>query len=384
MWKRRLTLLMFLLLVVSGFQIYAQTDDDGLPPIVFMTATQVLTWTEAEGLTFIVDLPTPTYELGGLINRPGIIWRDAVVSPNLQYIAYAVITPEWQALIGRDDVHAGDNFAENIYIIDIGARQTKPVVLQDTAEARSQVTRWSLNWSTDSQTLFWMENADEGDLISYDLATNTFDLIIDNAAPFYSSVTPYTTDRIMLSDLSIVPNEGIEYSLYATDGTLISHVGVLDSTENYAYTYVITDEDDLYLATNVMRVNIETGEISDMPTGHLVEMAADAPTTSLRLLPSELIDGICISEVTTAEGDTLTTIPINRSYHFSPDGSAIFYEDEGSGFYFILQQDQGSLNRIELPPLPDFPYVIAWGAKTTTLESGGEGFSGRFSCPAGG
>lgn len=380
MFTRRLILFLLLLLILSGSQVYAQSDDLELP-IVFVTETEILKWTGTDEFIHVADMPAPTYEVTS--NRSRLVWRDLVASPDLHYVAYAVVTPEWQDVIGNNGIRDGERVATNIYIVDIATGETKPVVLQTTAEPRQQTFRWGLDWSTDSQTLFWLEDAEAGNLIGYDLETSTFTTLVENAAPYYSLVRMVTDDRIVLNDLSAGGRVN-DYTIYTLDGTLISHIGALESTEDFAYSYTYIDGDQMYLGTNVERVNLETGEISEMPGGSLLSIAANAPETSLRVTPAEFGDQGCFSNLLTSDGEVLSVLPVNNPYDFSPDGSAILYLFPNSNSYVIASLNaDGTLSETRLPELSGFAYLVQWGARSSVLEVGGDAFYGATSCGAG-
>ncbi len=377
MLARRLILFLLLLLVLSGSQVYAQTDDLDLP-IIFVTANEILKWTGTDEYIHIADMPAPTYEITD--GRSPYIWGDIVVSPDLHYVAYTATTPEWQEVINNNGVRDEDRFATNIYIVDTATGETKPVVLQTTAEPRQQTRRWGLEWSTDSQTLIWLEDAETGNLIGYDLATSTFRTIVENAAPYYSLVRTVTDNRIVLNDLSAATGHN-DYTVYALDGVLISHIGVLESTETLAYSYEYIYDDDVYLGTTVELVNLTTGERSAIPTGRLVLVAADAPETSLRVTPAEMTDTGCFSDILTPDGEFVRVLPATNPYDFSPDGRAIIFPlPNYNSFVIISLNEDGTLTETRLPEISGFPYVVQWGSASFLLEPGDDSFRAAVNC----
>lgn len=378
MFTRRLMLSLLLMLLFSGTMASAQTETNNQPPIIFITANEILKWTGTGDYIHVADILAPAYEITD--GQSPYIWEDIVVSPDLHYVAYSAATPEWQEVINNNAMRDEERVATNIYIVDIATGETKPVILQTTAEARQQTRRWGLIWSTDSQTLIWLEDAEAGNLIGYDLATSTFTTIVDNAAPYYSQIRTVTDNRIVINDLSAATGHN-DYSVYALDGTLISQLGALESTETFAFAYQYIYGDDVYLGTNVERVNLTTGERSPIPTGRLVFIAADAPDTSFRVTPAEMRDIGCFSDIVTPDGEFVRLLPATYAYDFSPDGRAIIFPVlYSNSFVIVSQSEDGTLIETRLPELGESPYVVQWGTPTFLLEPGDESFHAGVNC----
>lgn len=386
MYPYRWLLFLFVTVMISGLSgnasAIAQTDDDDLPPMIIVTASAIYRWTQADEFVHIADLPAPTYELTP--RRSSRVWEYIAISPDLSHVAYSVVTPEWQTVIDENGVdQTVDHLSHNIYLVDIATGQTKPIVLQDTADPRSQTDRWSLVWTPDSQNLIWLEDAEAGNLISYNPATSEFTTLVDHAAPYFSSVNVVTTDRILI-DASSADRLTDIYTLYDLNGTVIRQVGTLQSDEAYAYTYRFMENGIDYFGTNLERINLADGDISPTPNGRLLRLATDAPDTSLRVTPATYGDDGCTVDVLSSDGDFVTTLLSDGLIAFSPDGSAILYRDASSYNYTILQIDEsGTVSQLVLQRPDGSIYFLKWGADSAILEASDEDFNGIFDCGEG-
>ena len=383
---RQFLLLMFIALLLGGLSTggatFAQTENSDFPPIVFITATEILKWTGGDQIEFVAEMPQPTYEV--ISNRNPLVWHDLVVSPDLQYVAYMVNTSEWQTLVGNNATRDGDSSGDNIFVVDVATGQTKPIALQETAEPRSQISRRNLQWTPDSQSLLWMEDTDAGNVIRFDLSTNALTTLVETNAPDFPRLSIPGENRLILSDTND-DNRTSNYTIYDMDGTLISHIDSLESTEAPIYHYLIPEGESLFYGTDLERINLEDGEVSAMPAGRLLEVSANAPETSLQIAPVTFDSEGCMSDIFTADGEFFARIPIGGPTDMSPDGSAILYRDPYTQAYVILQIDEsGDFHQVDLPPITDVAvYLVAWGVKTFIFEAGGDSFNGRFGCAAG-
>jgi WD40 repeat protein len=251
----------------------------------------------------------------------------------------------------------------------------QPETIADLGEVRDY---GQAVWSTDGRKIAWVEGLEYSDLYVYDLSTRITTLV-QKAIPStelvsnIAGINRWTSTGIwfeyVIYDDDFAPIED-GYHIYDPAGGLVAEIPdyaqiasllEVDTQLPLAYEYwnhfTVDDNGlDMFIThslTGWQTVNVATGATAPLESGIIVQVAAAAPETSIRIHPSILSDeGRSFQEIYNNQGERITIH--NGGFTLSRDGT--FFISIGIDNTLMVTDNRGTSIPLDLPW--DYDYSV--------------------------